>query len=675
GLVGGFEYNSDLFSRETIRRMTSHFVNLLGSIVDQPTQRIADLSLLTDSERNDCLLRWNQHDVPFADQRCYHELFEAQVQRSPDATAVLFDPCDGQPEKQTSLSYQELNERANQLAHHLIELGVGPENVVAINLDRSTEMVVAMLAIWKAGAAYLPLDRTYPTERLQFLLEDSGATAVLTESATLPDEFTDGITRIDLDRVDLSPQPTADPAVKLHPDNLAYLIYTSGSAGKPKSVLVPHRGLVNLTEDKIRVCDIRTGDCVLQFFSFNFDGSVPEFVMTLAAGAKLLMAPAEVMVPGAPLRDLLIRNEVTHITLTPSALTAMPKHDFPSLRMVLVGGEAPSKELVETWSAGRRFINAYGPTETTVNASMVQCGGDHPAEPTVRPSANKQLYVLDEQLELSPIGAVGELHIGGVGIARGYHHQPKLTAERFIPNPFPSVKDRPYSESVLYKTGDLACYLPDGRIRILGRIDQQTKIRGFRIELPEVERVLEQHPHVRAGLARVRETPAGEKQLVAYAVPNQDDHDSASDIRAFLAEKLPKFMLPSALVWIDHLPMTENGKLDESALPAPETSAREKTAPRTETEKILAPMFTKALELEEIGTDDNFFDLGGHSLLATKLVSGVMETFDVELTVIDLFDAPSIASIAQRIEHKQQLAHLVNADVSADEEDREEIAF
>ncbi|MEM7387543.1 MAG: non-ribosomal peptide synthetase, partial [Verrucomicrobiota bacterium] len=454
-----------------------------------------------------------------------------------------------------------------------------------------------------------------------------------------------------------------------------YLIYTSGSMGQPKGVCVAHSGLVNLTEDKIRVCEIREGDCVLQFFSFSFDGSVPEFVMTLAGGATLLMAPSTTLLPGPELQNLINRNRVTHITLTPSALAALPPDEYSALKMVLVGGEAPSEELIETWSAGRRFINAYGPTETTVNASMVVCGNGEPLTPTVRPSANKQLYVLDETLQLTPVGAVGELHIGGVGLTRGYHRQPALTAERFIPNPFPSESDRNYNVPVLYKTGDLAAYLPDGRIRILGRVDQQTKIRGFRIELGEIERVLEEHPDIKVGLVRVNESARGDKRLIAYGLHTITSHQSVSDVREYLAEKLPKFMLPSAFLWIDELPLTENGKLDESSLPEPEeTAAVERIAPQTETETALAPMFSAALEVDDIGTGENFFDLGGHSLLATKLVSQVMETFDVEITVIDLFDAPTVAKLAQRIDQKRQINALMNTEIDESEE-REEISL
>jgi len=671
GFTGGFEYNTDLFKPETIRRMVEHFLNILQSIVQQPESPICELSLLSLQETERQKNEWNSHDVAFNDEACYHQLFESQALKTPNAIALVFD---NKGDVEETLSYRELNQRANQLAHHLISLGIQPEKVVGICMDRSIDMVVAMLAVLKAGAAYLPIDLSYPEERLQFLVKDSGAVFILTHSQTsLPADTS----RIDIDSLNLDTESTDNPNVSVQPIHLAYLIYTSGSAGQPKGALIPHRGLVNLTEDKIRVCDVRPGDCVLQFFSFSFDGSVPELVMTLAAGAKLLLAPSSKLLPGPDLQELIHRQKVSHITLTPSALSALPKDNYPSLRVVLVGGEAPSTELIEAWSQGRTFINAYGPTETTVNASMVVCGNGKPLVPTIRPSANKQLYVLDEALQITPIGVVGELHIGGVGLARGYHKQARLTAERFVPNPFESVESpRKYPIPLLYRTGDLASYLPDSRIRILGRVDQQTKIRGYRIEIQEVERILEQHAAVKTGLVRAREAAGGVNRLIAYGVPSTPDQKQTdpSVIRDFLSEKLPKFMLPSAFIWIDEVPMNENGKLDESALPAPENrTPGSATQPKTETEAKLCPIFAELLELPEIGTNDNFFDSGGHSLLATRLVSQILETFGVEITVIDLFDAPTVAGMALRIDQKRQIQALMNTEV--EEGEREEISL
>ncbi|NJR70055.1 MAG: AMP-binding protein [Synechococcales cyanobacterium CRU_2_2] len=487
------------------------------------------------------------------------------------------------------------------------------------------------------------------------------------------------------------------------PEHLAYLIYTSGSTGKPKGVLIAHGGLMNLTEDKIRVCDVRPDDCVLQFFSFSFDASIPEIVMSLAAGATLLLAPPEVLLPGPGLARLLQRQAVTHITITPSALLSLPPGDFPALRLVLVGGEAPTPELIATWGEGRRFINAYGPTETTVNASMVACDRETP--PRLRPSTNKQLYILDEAQQPVPIGVPGELHISGVGLARGYLNRPALTAEKFIPNPFfspstevgfaNSAQQRKQNEvqqdddpaecktsPLLYKTGDLACYQASGDIRILGRIDQQTKIRGFRIEPGEVEAVINRHPAIQTSVVIVREDNPGNQRLVAYwvAADAETDHDPASlspaELRQFVGETLPQYMMPSAFVRLRSLPLTANGKIDLKALPAPAQISRDRVVPRTKTEIVLATIFQKILNLEAVGIEDDFFELGGHSLLATQLVAQCLNQFDTEITVIDLFEAPSILALSHRIEKKQLLQSLQasRSDDSAGEE-WEEIAL
>ncbi|MGB3300746.1 MAG: amino acid adenylation domain-containing protein, partial [Phormidesmis sp.] len=664
GIVGGFEYNRDLFDPETIQRMVGHFKRLLTSIVAHPQRPIAELAMLTEGEQQQ-VATWNDTQKPYRQDCCFHHLFEEQVLRYPDAIALLFD--DNAAIQQ--LTYTELNHRSNQLAHHLQSLGVGPETIVGICVARSHHMIIALLAVLKAGGAYLPLDPTYPADRLAYMLEDAEVSILLTQSH-LP--LTTNAQRIDLDTDWPHHQAPTNPQSPVEPDNLAYLIYTSGSIGNPKGVLVPHSGLVNLTEDKIRVCKVRPGDCILQFFSFSFDASIPEIIMALASGSKLLLAPATTLLPGPGLSDLIARHQVTHITLTPSALTRVPYQPFPHLRMVLVGGEAPSPELIETWSQNRLFINAYGPTETTVNASMVPCGNGHPIEPTLRPSTNKQLYVLDNNLQQLPIGGIGELHIGGIGIARGYHHRPTQTAERFIPNPFTP------SPAPLYKTGDLATYLPDGRIKILGRIDTQTKIRGFRIELGEVERTLRAHPQIKTVVATVREDTPGDKRLVAYAVPTAAAIATAKEaqatppvIRQFVAETLPQYMVPSIFMWLPALPLTPNGKVDTKSLPMPVAiSSQAKIAPRSEAEKSLAQIFSQVLSTESVGVYDDFFELGGHSLLATQLVAQLLKVFEVEITVIDLFEAPTVATLAQRIEQKQQLARMQQS-VSGDEE-REE---
>ncbi len=664
--MGAFEYNRGLFAKETIARMVEHFQTLLAGIVRNPNQRISELPLLTASETQKILVDWNQTQVEYQSSKTFHQLFEAQVEKTPNAIALIFED--------QQITYQELNQKSNQLAHYLIEKGVKPEVIVGICVERSPLMIIGLLSILKAGGAYLPLDPNYPPERLAYMLADSQIPILLTEEILNSGGL--GSVYLDKDWETISQYSIENPPCQVKPENLAYLIYTSGSTGTPKGVLVPHIGLTNLTEHKIDVCDVHPGDCVLQFFSFSFDASIPEIIMALASGAKLLLAKSESLLPGAGLLQLLQDNEVTHITITPSALSQVPTGDLPKLRMVLVGGEAPSPELISRWSEGRRFINAYGPTEVTVNASMVLCGNGHPLLPTIRPSANKQLYILDSYLQPVPIGVIGELYIGGIGIARGYLNRPDLTAERFIPNPYSPTPHSPLPTPQLYKTGDLACYLPDGRIKLLGRIDNQVKIRGFRIEPQEVEMVLMQHPDIRAGIVIVREDTPGEKRLVAYVVT--DSSVSTSELRRFMREKLPEYLVPTAFVLLETLPLTNNGKLDTRSLPAPEEvrSNAEFIAPRTDIEFKLASIYTQVLNLEQVSIDADFFELGGHSLLATQLIAQALQVFKVELTVIDLFDAPTVAGLAERILQRQLTSKIttkVTANSGDTEEEREEI--
>ncbi|MEF7613131.1 amino acid adenylation domain-containing protein [Aquincola sp. MAHUQ-54] len=683
GIVGGIEYNADLFEPATIQRLAEGYHALLQAAAADPQRAVATLPLLGTEQRRRQLADWNTTRRPYRSDTCFHHLVEAIAAERPDDVALVFD---GAPVQQ--LSYAQMNTRANQLAHWLRAAGVGPEVVVGIALPRSLDMIVAMLAVLKAGGAYLPLDADYPPERLAFMLSDAQVPVLLSHQGVALPALQGGVRRLDLDAAwpELQArQPAHDPAPLAGPQHLAYLIYTSGSTGRPKGVMIEHGGLVNLTEDKIRTCDVRAGDCVLNFFSFSFDASIPEIVMALATGARLLLAPPETLLPGPALASLIRRHGVTHVTMTPSALVALPPEDFSALRMVLVGGEAPSAELMQRWSTqGRRFINAYGPTETTVNASMVSCGNGAPLEATLAPAANKQMVVLDEALELLPPGAPGELCLAGVGLARGYLRRPGLTARQFVPNPFRAAGDADASPC-LYRTGDLAVQGADGRIRILGRIDQQVKIRGFRVELGDIEQALAEHPAVQAAVvAALDATPVSgakdadagvvpDKRLAAWAVPRDAaTAPSPAELREHLAQRLPRYMVPAAVQWIARIPLNANGKLDLKALAtlgalgeAPERAAA--IPPRNDTEAAVAAVFARVLGLPAVGIGDDFFALGGHSLLATRLVSQLLDRLSVEVTVIDLFEAPTVMGLAQRIEHKLKLKGL-SAGVSAEGE-------
>lgn len=666
-LRGVFEYNTDLFDESTIHRMTEHFATLLSGIVNNPLQKISELPLLTEAEQHRQLLEWNETQSLYPTDLCFHQLFEAQVEKTPDAVAVVF--------QDEQLTYRELNQRANQLAGYLQKLGVKAESKVGLCVERSPEMIVGLLGILKAGGAYLPLDPTYPQERIAFMLSDSQVPILLTTqnlAAKLP-EHQAQVVCLDTDWATISGESKENPNSGVTVKNLAYLIYTSGSTGKPKGVLVPHEGLSNLTKDKICTCKVQPHSRILQFFSLSFDASIPELVMALGSGAALHLGTPEDLLPGSELTKLLREQAITHITLPPSALAILPTAELPALQMVLVGGEAPWGELIAQWSKGRLFINAYGPTETTVNASMVECGNGGQSLPTVRPAANKQLYILDQYLQPVPQGVPGELHISGVGLARGYLNRPEKTAETFIPNPF---SDEPGNR--LYKTGDLACYLNDGHIKLLGRLDHQVKIRGFRIEPGEIEAQLNLHPLAQESVVIVREERIGDKQLVAYIV-NREDSLKISDLRRFIRDKLPKYMIPSAFVILDSLPLNPNGKVDRFALPKPDRNQSESrvefVAPRNPTEQVLAQIFAEVLEIEQVGIYDDFFDLGGHSLLITKLVSQLLKTFNVEVTVMDLFEEATVEGLAERIaknpngnnsSNNLKIQALLNADAQLD---------
>ena len=635
GVGGHLEYATALFRPETVAALAGHYLTLLAAIAEAPEKPVALLDMLTPAERDLQLLAWNDTVLPLDPAERFPALFEAQAQAAPDAVAVEY-VANGKVVRET---YGALNARANRLAHALRARGAGPDAVIGIALERHPDMVAAWLGVLKSGAAYLPLDPAYPAERLAYMLSDAGAAPVLSHShIALPE----GTPRWNLDE-GWPEGPETDPTPGTDPEDLAYVIYTSGSTGRPKGVEVPHAGLVNLTRDKLRRCDPRPGDRVMGFFSFSFDASIPDLVMALGSGARLVMAPAADVLPGPGLARLMRERRVTHLTITPSALACLPSDDLPDLRMVLVGGEAPSPELVERWSKGRLFINAYGPTETTVNASMVPCGNGHPAEATLIAPANKRLHVLDEAMELLPVGCPGELFIGGIGLARGYRGRPDLTAAAFVPDPYGPPGAR------LYRSGDRAVRLPDGRIRLLGRMDDQVKIRGFRIEPGEIARACRAHPGIGDAVVAPREIAGTGQRLVAWLVA-RDGAVPDSDLRAHLLATLPRHMIPDDLVWIPRLPLTVNGKLDLRALPDPQPRGSGGRAPQGPTETALASIFADLLNIPAPAAGDDFFDLGGNSLLATRLVAAIEDRFGTTIRVLALFDASSIEALARLIE-------------------------
>lgn len=647
-------YNTDLFDRTTIERLGCHLVQLMRSAVDDPDQPISRLELLTPAEREQILIGWNAtaHPRPEA---CAHQLFEAWAARTPDAAAVVFE--------EDRITYGALNARANQLAHTLIALGVSSDAPIAISLPRSPAMIVALLGVLKAGGAYVPLDPDYPAERLAFMFEDSGAKILITQENLrhrLP-QTTEAILCLDADGPSIAREPEINPDRTVALEDLAYIIYTSGSTGKPKGVAVAHRGMSNLSRAQIQAFDLTPESRVLQFAPFSFDASVWETIMALCAGAALVLPNTEQRQPGPPLMRHLADAGITHLTLPPTALAAMPQATLPSLEFLIVAGEPCPPALAAFWSKGRRFFNAYGPTETTVCATIAECphaaiDGARPL-PIGRPIANARIYILDDCLQPAPIGVTGELHVGGICLARGYLNRPELTAERFIPDPFGSEP-----RSRLYKTGDLARYLPDGAIEFIGRADTQVKIRGFRIEPDEIEAALCRFPSIREAVVTAREDRPGDKRLAAYIIPVDGAAPTVSELLDGLKAILPDHMIPSAFVTLDSFPLTPNGKIDRKALPDPRSGdiaglelGTEYEPPRSELERIVARVWEGVLGRGRVGIHDNYFALGGDSIRAIQVVSRLQQQ-RLKAEMLDIFQFPTVAGLAGRIKKLERIA-------------------
>ncbi|MFL5356592.1 amino acid adenylation domain-containing protein [Archangium sp.] len=639
GFAGFIEYSTDLFEASTIERMAGHFQRLLEGVTALPERRLADVPLLSAEEQRKLLVEWNDTRAEPVGEPCAHQLFEAEVARSPDALALLAGD--------TRLTYAALDRRANQLAHHLRALGVGPEVRVALSVERSPELVLGLLGILKAGGVYVPVDPSLPAERLAYLLDVSGPTVVLTQ-ASLAARLPGGARRVvclDSGAEELARHPESNPGVRLEGTHGAYVIFTSGSTGRPKGVLVEHRGVTNTVRRSIQDYGLRPGQRLLQWASMGFDVSVQEILSALGSGATLVLSARQLV--GPELLAAVREQGITTLTLTPPALAVLPDAELPTLETVLIGGEACPAELMDRWAKGRRFINQYGPTEASIAATSTVCTPGS-GQPTLgRPFPNTVLYVLDERMRPVPLGVHGELYIGGLGVARGYVGHPELTAERFVPDPFgtgPGAR--------LYRTGDVVRYRADGQLEFRGRADTQVKVRGFRIELGELEAVLTGHPSVERAVVLAREDVPGDKRLVAYVVARPGLELDLDALRGFLQDKLPEYMLPSAFVPLEALPVTPNGKVDRKALPAPQglTPRTDFVPPEGQVESTLAAAWAALLGVERVGRHENFFELGGHSLLATRAMTRVRDTFGVELPLRTLFEHPTVAALAAKLE-------------------------
>jgi len=649
-LSGWFEYNKDLFSAATINRMAGHFVTLLEGIVANPEQPIADLPLLTGQESHQILIQWNDTAAELPRSQCIHHLFSEQAARTPEAIAVVFE--------ERKLTYAQLNRLSNQVAHYLQKLGVGPEQLVGICLERSVEMVVGLLGILKVGGAFVPIDPEYPEERRQFMLSDSQVTEVLTMNKFEAEVSKQGLKPIflDLDWAEISQESGENVTSNVTQENLAYTIYTSGSTGKPKGVMNTHKGILNRLLWMQKTYGLTAEDRVLQKTPFSFDVSVWEFFWPLMFGASLVLARPGGHKDSAYLAKLIADEKITTLHFVPSMLQLFVEEPLLEhcrhLRRVICSGEALPAELVKRFfhRSNAELHNLYGPTEAAIDVTSWKCQKDSPHEivPIGRPIDNTQIYLLDTNLQPVPIGVLGEICIGGVGVARGYLNRPQLTSEKFIRDPF-SVQP----EARLYRTGDLGRYLPDGNLEFLGRKDYQVKIRGFRIELGEIESVLQSHNKITEAAVVAREDRSGHKQLVAYLVASPQG-TNVKDVRSYLQEKLPEYMVPSLFVFLDSMPLTTNGKLDRKALPSPYETQLENSQkyvmPQTPLEEKIAEIWRQVLGLERVGIYDNFFELGGHSLLATRTIMLCREVFQIDLPVRCLFESPTIKTLARTIE-------------------------
>lgn len=657
GLVATAEYNTDLFNADTMTRMLGHFQTMLEGIVANPEENISDLPLLTAAERQTILVKWNDTQVDYPRDLCIHQLFEQQVERTPDAIAIVFE--------NQQLTYRELNNRANQLAHYLQKLGIKPEVLVGIGMERSLEMVVGVLGILKAGGAYLPLDPAYPKERLAFILKDTQSPVLLTKQRLVEELPTDGteVVCLDTDWQRIAQESSDNPVSKTNSANLAYVIYTSGSTGKPKGTLIPHSGLVNYLTWSTQAYTVDQGKGTTVHSSLAFDLTITGLFSPLLVGRQVELIAEDQSIESLS-NTLRTESNLSLVKVTPAQLLLLseqlsPKEAAGRTRSFIIGGENLLTENITFWrnyAPETMLVNEYGPTETVVGCCIYRVPQgelESSSVPIGQPIANTQLYVLNEYYQPVPIGVPGELYIGGAGLARGYLNRPELTAEKFIPHPF---SNQPGAR--LYKTGDLARYRADGILEFLGRIDHQVKVRGYRVELGEIEGVLGQHPGVRETVVLTREDVPGDQRLVAYFIAKTETAPTISDLRNFLKEQLPDYMVPSAFLQIKALPLTTNGKVDRRALPVPDGERPDLTevyqAPRSEVERTIATVWQEVLHLEKVGVNDNFFDLGGHSLLMVQVNNKLREVFNRDISIVEMFQNPTINSLGQYLSQKPE---------------------
>jgi amino acid adenylation domain-containing protein len=645
---------------DTVTRMLGHLQTLLEGMATNPQQRLCELSLLTETERHQLLVEWNDTEVESPQDKCIHELFETQVERTPDAVAVVFED--------EQLTYRELNVRANQLANYLQQLGVKPEVLVGICVERSLSMIIGLLAILKAGGAYIPLDPSYPIERIAFILEETQAPVLLTQASIWETtaQHQAQVVCLDTDWHLIAQQSQDNVFSELTTDNLAYVIYTSGSTGKPKGVMIRHASTVAMLDwaNKTFTPEARAG--VLASTSICFDLSVFEVFVPLCCGGKVILIENALYLATLP-----AAKSVTLINTVPSVISQLIRNNSvpATVQTVNIAGEPLQNQLVQQLYQQdniQQVFNLYGPSEDTTysTSSWIQKDASH-TPPIGCPIHNTQAYLLDRNLQPVPVGVPGMLYLGGAGLARGYFNQPELTADKFIPNPYANLPGKR-----LYKTGDLARYLPNGEIEYIGRIDNQVKIRGFRIELGEIEAFISQHPGVQEAVVAVYCSEADSQQIVAYVVAQRDQTLTIPELRSFLQSKLPNYMVPAVFITLEALPLTPNGKVDRKALPAPDTARPQLEAvyqpPQTEVEKTIADIWQEVLDIEDVGIHDNFFELGGHSLLLVQIHRKLQKTFQRDFLLVEMFQYPTISHLAKYFsqESREETSFIKHSQVS-----------
>jgi amino acid adenylation domain-containing protein len=656
------DYDSNKLCEDQVRTISTYYAKTLAEMANQPCEQYESYSFLSESECHQQLVEWNNTQRDYPKNTCIHQLFEVQVEKTPDAVAAVFED--------RQLTYQQLNHRANQLAHHLQSLGVKPEVLVGICVERSLEMVIGLLAILKAGGAYVPLDPSYPQERLSYMLRDSAVGVLLTQhslGSQIPSHSAH-VFCLDTDWESIEQHSQENLDVVIGSDHLAYVIYTSGSTGNPKGTMNTQRGVFNRLLWMQEVYQLNATDSVLQKTPFSFDVSVWEFFWPLLAGARLVIAKPGGHKDSDYLINLITQEQITTAHFVPSMLRVFLEsygvEKCKSLRRVICSGETLILDLHNKFFQllDCELHNLYGPTEAAIDVTFWQCkkNSSLTSIPIGRPIANTQIYILNEHLQPVPLGTFGEIYIGGDGLSRGYLNRPELTQEKFIPNPFDLTPG-----SRLYKTGDLACYLPDGNIEFIGRIDNQVKIRGFRIELGEIETVLSQNSHIRQCVVTASGDIENEKRLIAYVIYNSAQTPTVDELRCFLKHKLPDYMVPGVFIFLETFPLTPNGKIDRRALPTPDQSRPNQSntfiSPCTAVEQQLADIWTSILKIEQVGIYDNFFTLGGHSLQVIQVISRLRQTFKIDLALNILFELPSIAELGAYIENILWSADLASS--------------